>query len=197
MNEEQINKRIEDFYRSTQLSDSKLAHILRNTPGKDVVVPFYRKGWFSYAAAACIAFMIVSVVVNSLTHRVNYRGQTELASQIINIYDNHYSPDVYSADLRSIETGLQHSGFSIIPSNMDSLGRYKILGGRNCGLNGIKAVHVLLFNELTQKECCLYILPDVEAFRRVKNEWVNVGDQSVSLWHDNGRLFALYEPSGK
>jgi hypothetical protein len=195
MNEEQLDKLVNEFYESIQLSDSKIEHILKHTPKKEIVFPFYRQAWFSYAAAACIAFMIVSVVVSNVVDWVNYGDQIEVANQVINVYDRHFTPDVYSSDLKSIAAGLSHSDFSIIPTNMEVLGNYKVLGGRNCGLKGLKAVHVMLLNQASQKECCLYVLPDVESFRQFKNALVDVRDRQVSVWHDKGRLFALYDPS--
>ena len=195
MTEEQLDKLVNEYYESVNLTDSKLEHILANTPGKDVVVPFYRRTWFSYAAAACIALMIVSVTVSRVVNRVGYSDQIEVANQVMSIYDRHYTPDVYSSDLKSIATGLSHSDFSIIPTNMDTLGKYKVLGGRSCGIQGLKAVHVMLLDEASQKECCLYVLPDVDSFKRFKNSMVDVGDRQVSLWHDKGRLFVLYDPT--
>ena len=195
MTEEQLDKLVNEFYESVELSDSKIQDILANTPPKDVVVPFYRRTWFSYAAAACIALMVVSVVVNKVASRVGYSDQVDVANQVVDIYDRHLAPDVYSNDLKSIAAGLSHSDFSIIPTNMDALGKYQVLGGRNCGINGLKAVHVMLMNQDSQKECCLYVLPDVESFKRFKDSMVDVGDHQVSLWHDKGRLFVLYDPS--
>ena len=195
MTDEQLDKLVNEFYGSVELSDSKIQHILANTPPKAVVVPFYRRTWFSYAAAACIALMIVSVTVSRVRNRVGYSDQIEVANQVMDIYDHHYTPEVYSSDLKSIATGLSHSDFSIIPTNMDTLGKYRVLGGRNCGIQGLKAVHVVLLNEASQKECCLYVLPDVESFKRFKDSMVDVGDRQVSLWHDKGRLFVLYDPT--
>lgn len=196
MKEEKIDDLIREQYASLTMSDSKIANILKNTPGMEVVVPFYRKTWFSYAAAACIAFMIVSVGLNQATRKLDAAVPTELASQVVNVYDRHLAPDVYSSDLRSIQTGLNHSDFSIIPTSMEPIQNYQITGGRNCGLKGLKAVHVVLKNKQSQKECCLYVLPDVEDFRRFKNALVDVGEGNVSFWHDNGRFFALYDPTG-
>ena len=196
MKEEKIDELIRAQYASLSMSDSKIANILKNTPAKDVVVPFYRKTWFSYSAAACIAFMIVSVGLKQVTQRLEASVPTELASQVVNVYDRHLSPDVYSSDLRSIQAGLNHSDFSIIPTSMEPIQNYQVTGGRNCGLKGLKAVHVVLKNKQSQKECCLYVLPDVEDFRRFKDALVEVGEGNVSFWHDNGRFFALYDPTG-
>jgi len=195
MNEDKIDGLIREHYASLSMSDSKIANILKNTPQRDVVVPFYRRTWFSYAAAACIAFMIVSVTINRMTGRFDTVAPTQLASQVIGVYDKHLSPDVYSADLNSIQTGLNHSDFSIIPTSMEPIKNYQVMGGRNCGMQGLKAVHVVLRNKDSDKECCLYVLPDVESFKRFKNALVEVGDEKVSFWHDNGRFFALYDPS--
>jgi len=195
MEEKQIDQLVGDFYSSHALSESKLQEILKNTPAKENVVPYYRREWFSYAAAACIALMIVSVVVMNVTKKTDFGAQTEIASSVINIYDNHYTPEVYSSDLDTIQTGLNHSGFSIVPTNLQTLKNYRVMGGRNCGLNGLKAVHVVLLNPDSQKEVCLYVLPDVEEFQKFSNALVDVDGSRVSLWHDNGRLFALYDPS--
>jgi len=197
MREDNIDDLIREQYAGLSMSDSKVANILKNTPQQDVVVPFYRSMWFSYAAAACIAFMIVSVVVTQATQRIESAIPTELANKVIGVYDKHFTPDVYSADLSSIQTGLNHSDFSIIPTNMEPIRDYQVMGGRNCGMKGLKAVHVVLLNKASKKESCLYVLPDVEDFKRFKNALVEVGGEKVSFWHDNGRFFALYEPSGQ
>lgn len=195
MKEEQIDHLVKDYYGSIEMSESKLQNILKNTPPKDVVVPFYRKVWVSYAAAACIAFMIVSVVISNMTQGVSNGSQTALANQVIALTDRHLAPDVYSADFNSIQQGLNHSDFSIVPTNSRRIENYKVLGGRNCGFKGLKAVHVVLFNESSQKECCLYVLPDGKDLESIKDAFVNVDNHKVSLWHDNGRVFALYDPS--
>lgn len=193
MKEEQIDQLVKEFYDSVEMSESKMAHILKKAQ-EDKVVPFYKNTWFSYAAAACIAFLIVSVVV-SRTVRSNPDTQTtQFASKLINVYDRNYSPDVYTADWDSIHLGLDHQGFSVIPTNLDNLKRYSVVGARNCRSYGVKAVHVVLFNENSKKESCLYVLPDEGEFKKLKDSMVKVGDQRVSMWHDNGRFFALYEP---
>jgi hypothetical protein len=201
MREEDIDDCIRQHFASVNLSEARMERILAGTPGRSVetghgVVPFYRRVWFSYAAAACIAFMIVSVVLIQATRMYDRGSPVEIASQVIGLHAMHLQPDVYSADLRSIQAGLNHSDFSIIPTNMEPLGNYLVTGGRNCGMKGLKAVHVVLVNKHSMKESCLYILPDVQEFQRFRDEWVSVGSHKVSFWHDNGRFFALYDPSG-
>ena len=151
MREDKLDDLIREHYGSVLMSDSKITNILKNTPAKDTVVPFYRKTWFSYAAAACIAFMIVSTVITQATRRIENTMPTDLASQVIGVYDLHLTPDVYSADLSSIQTGLNHSAFSIIPTNLEPIQNYQVMGGRNCGMKGLKAVHVVLKNKLSKK----------------------------------------------
>lgn len=195
MKEQELDELIRGAYESMSMSESKIQHILDRMPEKDNVVPFYRREWFSYAAAACIALMIVSVVVSNFTGKVNYVQQTQLAQGVLGIYDHHFEPDVQSSDWNSIATALQHSDFSIVPTNMQQLGNYELRGGRNCAFNGLKAVHVVLYNQNTQKEVCLYVLRDSKEFQKIDDARVNVGGRNVSLWHDNGRMFVLYDPS--
>jgi len=195
MKEQQLDELIRDVYVEKELSASKLEHILRRTPEVEKVVPFYRREWFSYAAAACVALMIVSVVLTNLKSNVDRVGQTQLASGVVSIYDKHYEPEVQSSDLRSIAVGLNHSDFSIIPSDMKPLSHYEVIGGRSCGLGGYKAVHVVLHNPATQKEVCLYVLPDTNAFEEISNSRMNYQGKEISFWHDSGRMFVLYDPS--
>jgi hypothetical protein len=194
MREQDLDSLLKTHYSDVKLSESKMAHILNNTPEKDNVVAFYAKPWFTYAAAACIAFFIVSVVLNRAVQPTGGVSQIELASSVIGIYDNHYSPDVFSTDFNSIAQGLDHSDFSIVPTKAGALEGYEVRGGRRCGLNGLKAVHVVLYNHNSKKEGCLYVLPDSDDFKSIKDAFVEVADQEVFIWHDNGRLFALYEP---
>jgi hypothetical protein len=196
MTEEQIDKLLKQHYASVSLDTGSLERILASTAqgSKSKVIPFYRSTWFSYATAACIALMLVSTVILRVANRSGPFSQTDFASLVVQVHDLHLQPDVYSGDLNSIAIGLDHSEFSIIPTNMDNLGKYQVMGGRQCGHAGLKAVHVVLVDEKTQKESCLYVLPDHESFKQFQNAMVRVGNAHVSVWHDNGRLFALYDP---
>lgn len=203
MTEDQMDQWIKEQYGSLSMSESRMQTILKRTEeiktstSQAKMLPFYQRGWFSYAAAACIALMIVSVVVVQTTRRIDTGQPTDIANQVIGLYAMHLEPDVYSADLSSIQAGLNHSDFSIIPTNMEPIRNYQVRGGRSCGMKGLKAVHVVLVNKQSKQESCLYVLPDVEEFQRFQDALVRVGDEKVSFWHDNGRFFALYDPSGK
>jgi hypothetical protein len=198
MTEEQIDKLVKQHYEGISLDAGALNRILASTAQESgsKLLPFYRSTWFSYAAAACIALMLVSTVILRVANRNSAFTQTDFANLVVQVHDLHLQPDVYSGDLQSIAMGLDHSDYSIIPTNMEELGKYQVMGGRQCGHAGLKAVHVVLVDEKTQKESCLYVLPDHESFKQFQNAMVRVGNAHVSVWHDNGRLFALYDPAG-
>ncbi len=192
MSENNLDKLIKEYYNSQSLSESSIQRILENTPEKDNVVPFYRATWFSYAAAACIAFAVVMVGLNFMQP---VGDSQQIAGRVVEIYDRHLNPDVFSSDLDSIEQVLQPAGFSIMPSSMETIRNYSVVGGRNCGIKGVKAVHVVLTNTQTGMESCLYIMPDNEALSSLKNKSYMVGNQPVKVWRDGNRIFALYDPS--
>lgn len=200
MTENEIDQWIKQHYASLSMSETRMQTILKRTSEiKGTtrplnVLPFHQRAWFSYAAAACIAFLIVSVVVIQTTRRIDAGQPMDIANQVIGLYAMHLEPDVYSADLSSIQAGLNHSDFSIIPTNMEPIQNYQVRGGRSCGMKGLKAVHVVLVNKQSKQESCLYVLPDVEEFQRFQDALVEVGNETVSFWHDNGRFFALYDP---
>jgi hypothetical protein len=62
-------------------------------------------------------------------------------------------------------------------------------------MKGLKAVHVVLYNPKTQKESCLYVLPDVDAMQSLEDVRMRMDQGRLAVWHDQGRLFALYDPS--
>jgi hypothetical protein len=192
MNDEELNQKIRDFYQSIGLSDDQLAEMLAKRPGKEAI-PFYRSVWFSYAAAACIAFGIVSVVFDGGNLPEKRNGDL-LADQVIRIYDRHFDPEVYSEDLPSIEQGLHLANFSILPSNRVPVNGYRVVGGRNCRFKGIHAVHLILTDPVSGRESCLYVLPNAKELETVQERSVDVGSHHVSMWRDQGRLFVLYDP---
>lgn len=194
MDDDTLDRVVWEYYEGIVLPEDAMVRILEAAPARSVVVPFHRRSVFrwSLGAAAALALMVTAAGVAG--YRPAGAESTRLAHQVLDVYDHHLDPDVYSSDLQSIEWGLNHTDFSIVPSDHSHLKGYAVVGARKCQYSGKKAVQVILVGKDSGREGCLYVLPYDKAFDRIREPDVYVGNDHISMWRDGDRMFALYEP---
>lgn len=194
MDDDTLDRLVWEYYEGVTMSEDAMKRILHEAPSHTVVVPFHRRSVFRWTAAAAAVAMMAVTAVGVAGFKPSAGESTRLAHQVLDVYDHHLDPDVYSSDLQSIEWGLNHTDFSIVPSDYSHLSGYAVVGARKCQYSGKKAVQVILVGEESGKEGCLYVLPYDKAFDRIREPDVWVGNNHVSMWRDGDRMFALYEP---
>jgi len=116
--------------------------------------------------------------------------ETKVAASVLKNHHKDSSPSVFSSRLAEIENGLPRCDFPLTPSHPEKLSGWRVIGGRECTLYSEFAVQINLENA-TGQEASLYIAPHVASLAKVESGKVLYGSNSVEVWHDDGRIFAL------
>jgi len=178
-----LDSKIKDYYSSKSLSEEKAGLLLG---GKK-----HGKSPYRIYGIIAASIVLVAIIFNGV---VSYRGGSLEMNVVKEIAMNHNKQLAveYSADnLNDLGGKLTKLDFQLADADSEIAGKYKLIGGRYCSIQGSLAAQLKIKNNSSQKIETLYISnlnPDLNKLKPTDTDFDGV---NIRLWKDNGLLYGI------
>lgn len=148
-----------------------------------------------FAVAAALALVVAGLLWHRLAPSPAGDRTDELTRQVVaEVAKNHRkgSPiEIESSRWEEVQASLDRLDFAILPTRPSLLRDYELVGGRYCSIQSRLAAQLSLRERDTGRTQTLYVAPLAAPLDRLEPHVGRDGAVEVTLWRDDGRLFAL------
>ncbi|MGH1366813.1 MAG: hypothetical protein ACRBF0_24860 [Calditrichia bacterium] len=200
-NFERLDKNVDKFYRSKEMSSEMMEHLKKTIEGKHTVdaspesVPG-RDGYYvrQYMAVAAIFFLLFGFYI--VQSYASNRWQEDVSRQVAKNHLKALEMEHRTNDYEVLAEALGKLDFALVAPNFSNEG-YQLLGGRYCSIDQQIAAQINLKN-MAGERCTLYQfkLPVNLLARFPDRRTLKVDGLTVELWKENGLGMGLAYSDG-
>lgn len=179
---DKLNKQLSRHYLEKSLNDEQLARLqsLQNTK-----TPTQYKVYTSIAAGGLLAVL-------GYLYQAEPKHLSTISKDIAYNHNSQLQMEVLSHELQTVQGRLNRLGFQLVSSNKLEEGKWQLIGGRYCNINGKIAAQMKLRNAESKAIYTFYQA-------KVPNEFINslsdketaIDGVKVKLWREKGLLMGL------
>ena len=176
-----IEEKLKEYYSSKSLSDEKADLLLEGKKQAKQPLRFYGM------IAASIIFAVIMINVFS-----NYSERSLEMSVVKEIAMNHnkrLAVEYNSSNLNDLGEKLTKLDFKLTDAGPEISGKYKILGGRYCSIQGNLAAQLKIQDKESKKIETLYISELNPELDRIKPTNTDFDGVNIRIWKDNGLIY--------
>ena len=180
---DKLKNQLSDHYQQKQLSEQQIA-ALQAISSSSLRSPRYR---IYGAVAACSVLAVIGFLYQP--------GHPHMATISKDIAYNHNSQlqmEVLSPELQTVQGRLNRLGFQLVSSSKLEKGKWQLIGGRYCNINGKIAAQMKLRNAESKAIYTFYQAKVPNEFIKTLNDNETAIDGvKVKLWREKGLLMGL------
>ena len=176
-----IEKNIKKYYSSKNLSDDKVDLLLGGESRSGIKLPHY----FKYVAAflVLITFTFVYFQFN------NNKIEMSVAKEIAMNHNKQLEVEYAANDLNALGAKLSKLDFQLSDIKSELIGKYNLMGGRYCSIQGNLAAQLKLKNLSTDKFETLYVSKLNDELNKINPSEINMEGVKITLWKKDGLLY--------
>ncbi len=182
-NNDSLKPQLSHHYQQNQLSDSQIA-ALQAISSSTLRSKRYR---IYGAVAACSLFAFIGFI-----YQPSHPEVATISKDIAYNHNSQLQMEVLSPELQTVQGRLNRLGFQLVSSSKLEKGKWQLIGGRYCNINGKIAAQMKIRNSESKAIYTFYQA-------KVPNEFINqlndketaIDGVNVKLWREKGLLMGL------
>lgn len=178
----QLRNQLRNHYANQQLSERQLAQLQQlSRPHR------YSKYLLTGAFAACFVLLIAGYI-----YQVNHHNISTISREIAYNHNSRMQMEVLSPELQTVQGRLNRLGFQLVASNKLEKGKWQLIGGRYCNINGKIAAQMQL-RHAESKAIYTYYQAKVprDFINQLNDNETAIDGVKIKLWREKGLLMGL------
>lgn len=180
---DKLKNQLSNHYQQKQLSEQQI-EALQAISASSPRSPHYR---IYGAVAACTVLAFVGFFYQPSQPHV-----TTISKDIAYNHNSQMQMEILSPELRTVQGRLNKLGFQLVSSSKFEKGKWQLIGGRYCNINGKIAAQMKLRNSESKAIYTFYQAKVPNEFTSTLNDNETAIDGvKVKLWREKGLLMGL------
>jgi anti-sigma factor RsiW len=190
-NQQELRRALKSFYCARSLPRARIDFLLQaknrmaQSARSPLPIPLVQ---IAALAAAVAIFLLVA------DHEEYQRAiERAVCAEVVMNHIKHSPLEIISSQYSEVQAALSRLDFSIMPANSTILETYRLMGGRYCSIQGVRAAQLRVQEIRSVKECTLYAVKAVGKLQAVAQTVDSIDGIRVEVWRQDNVLFALAE----